>query len=1314
MGYQDRTPKIFKYSSFTLYLKETIEQVKTVQYGGLMEDKMQKCLNAEKSFVFTLFFVALIVFFIFSSFWSPFFAHGGLAEARTFLSRDNHLPSGEDEIRTVTAWEQWSQSDFEQGDIEDLDLDSTPGQVKLDTDTIQIGAAEAAAQDGRGGYYAWGSGETKTTCDTRFEANRGGTIREFRINVGDDPDLAADFEMKVLRPTDPDGATPGTDEEFYAAQSETFSPTHGGITEWANLDIPIERSDYLGLYPYGDLAAVALTGENGYWGYDGRITDSPRVMDHLTEDDDPIPTMEAEIETHRDHGVLESKIHDAGEHMYEWESISWDVDVPQGSSFTMETRTSPDGNDWTEWGEAQDGGEVPGDDDHQYIQYRATFQSDTGKETPVLNSVSIEYRVDEDPPEILHEPIDGWQSEGDYTITAEVMDGGSGLAENPIVHYSTDGGGSWDELSTVHTSDDIYEADIPDLDHSTEVMYYIEAQNNAGITATSPDDGHYYAFNIDKQPPGTEALLSGEEGEDNWFLSSVEVELEAEDEYSGVDHTEYRKGDNDWTEYSEPIVLDESGIHEIEYYSVDRVGNEESPNSVEVKIDLEPPTIEFIKPEPSGENDWYLDEIDVEITAEDENSDLDRIEYRINDGEWLIYDTHITLDESGVHLVQYRAFDEAGNEESDDTEIKIDMEDPSVEAGVSGEEGRDGWYLTAAEVELNAEDDISGVSHINYRTRDEEEWVEYNGTFTLGSGRHILGYYSVNEAGRETDVKEMEIKVDTSIPELDFSTDPPHDQGWIDTLGVIEVEADDDISGVSLISCRIYRDGEWENETHINTGDISEMNVTFQVDLSGALEVELLVEDVAGNIILDDFEYLIDLERPIIDSPAASSTVWRNDLTISVDARDYNSGIEAVILEYESGDGWKEMEMSQEDGTYTATIPGSEVGFSDVDYRIIIRDGAGNVQETETRVAHVGINWWYFIPIPIVVVLIGLFVYWKKRREEHEKLMPVKESKFSKLREKRDEKLKDLERERAERQERPASHESSFPTSSKGNMIGVGAGITSGSNKSSERKCSICSSSTDQETGLICECGSVYHKDCLMVEGDCPECGNDYAEVTSFTEGKSEEEKDDSEAEEEKEECELCGANISTDVDECPSCGESLVKEPEEETEEEPNIKILADKTSTESEEKVKKEAEEMKETAMDTKSDEGIEKEEQVPEEVEERTECPVCNNKIESDADKCWACGVELGEEEKKEEAEQTEEETDSGLEEETEDEEEEMQEITEEDEREKAEGKKEETDEGKPTECPICDNKIESGSERCQSCGADLEEEYGENKR
>ncbi len=60
---------------------------------------------------------------------------------------------------------------------------------------------------------------------------------------------------------------------------------------------------------------------------------------------------------------------------------------------------------------------------------------------------------------------------------------------------------------------------------------------------------------LDRVPPTTGALLSGEEGESGWFRSNVLVTLNAEDnkEGSGVYYIGYKLDDNYFQEYEEPF-----------------------------------------------------------------------------------------------------------------------------------------------------------------------------------------------------------------------------------------------------------------------------------------------------------------------------------------------------------------------------------------------------------------------------------------------------------------------------------------------------------------------------------------------------------------------------------------------------------------------------------------------------------------------------------------------------------------------------------------------------------------------------------------
>jgi hypothetical protein len=70
-----------------------------------------------------------------------------------------------------------------------------------------------------------------------------------------------------------------------------------------------------------------------------------------------------------------------------------------------------------------------------------------------------------------------------------------------------------------------------------------------------------------------------------WHNSPVTATLIATDTLSGVNATFYRLNNGSWQSYFEPIVLVTGGNHQLDFYSVDVVGNVEAVQSVEIWID---------------------------------------------------------------------------------------------------------------------------------------------------------------------------------------------------------------------------------------------------------------------------------------------------------------------------------------------------------------------------------------------------------------------------------------------------------------------------------------------------------------------------------------------------------------------------------------------------------------------------------------------------------------------------------------------------------------------------------------------------------
>ncbi len=96
-------------------------------------------------------------------------------------------------------------------------------------------------------------------------------------------------------------------------------------------------------------------------------------------------------------------------------------------------------------------------------------------------------------------------------------------------------------------------------------------------------------------PPVTNAIISGEKGEENWYRSDVNVELPGSDNEGGAGlmYTLYTLNGSDWFEYKDPIIISSEGAHTIIYESYDKAENKEERKTISFSIDKAPPEAEI-------------------------------------------------------------------------------------------------------------------------------------------------------------------------------------------------------------------------------------------------------------------------------------------------------------------------------------------------------------------------------------------------------------------------------------------------------------------------------------------------------------------------------------------------------------------------------------------------------------------------------------------------------------------------------------------------------------------------------------------------
>ncbi|MCX2926209.1 OmpL47-type beta-barrel domain-containing protein [Streptomyces sp. NEAU-W12] len=248
----------------------------------------------------------------------------------------------------------------------------------------------------------------------------------------------------------------------------------------------------------------------------------------------------------------------------------------------------------------------------------------------------------------------------------------------------------------------------------------------------------------------------------------------------------------------------------------------------------------------------YVGSASVAVTATDEGSGVDRIEYALGaDGAWQPYTAPVVVDRVGAHTVRYRALDKAGNVSAvrsvgftvvapptDDTTA------PETSATVDGEKNADGDYIDMATVTVSASDTGSGVNTIEYALGADGAWQAYGGPVMVHqAGTHTVRYRATDKAGNVSAVRSVGFTVVTAPPQ---DTTPP--------VTGVNVEGAKNSDGAYVGSAKVtvsatdaHGSGVASIEYSLDSGPYLAYTEPVVVDRAGRHTVAYRAGDRAGN-----------------------------------------------------------------------------------------------------------------------------------------------------------------------------------------------------------------------------------------------------------------------------------------------------------------------------------------------------------------------------------------------------------------------------------------------------------------------------------
>jgi hypothetical protein len=257
------------------------------------------------------------------------------------------------------------------------------------------------------------------------------------------------------------------------------------------------------------------------------------------------------------------------------------------------------------------------------------------------------------------------------------------------------------------------------------------------------------------------------------FLTpATTIYLDAEDSFSGMNGTFYSIDGRPSKPYGTGVKESAPGHHNMTYWSFDKAGNRGDSGTLWFFVDSEAPvtTVGYDGPmATAGGKIFVSPQTAISLVTSDAGSGVNRTEYKLDSQAYKPYTDSLKLSTAGQHTILYRSSDRVGNSEAE-TMLKftVDATPPVTKATASAQLSNED-----IEVSLSASDADSGVCGTYYRVVKEKATA---GDFQSGTdivieaesdgtadGYYAIQYYSVDLLGNKEAVKELKVKLDTTV-----------------------------------------------------------------------------------------------------------------------------------------------------------------------------------------------------------------------------------------------------------------------------------------------------------------------------------------------------------------------------------------------------------------------------------------------------------------------------------------------------------------------------------------------------------------------
>jgi peptidoglycan/xylan/chitin deacetylase (PgdA/CDA1 family) len=315
----------------------------------------------------------------------------------------------------------------------------------------------------------------------------------------------------------------------------------------------------------------------------------------------------------------------------------------------------------------------------------------------------------------------------------------------------------------------------------------------------------------DQTTPTSSIACNGATCSSGGYTAPVSVSLSSVDSDTGVAVIRYTTDGSDPTPvspiYSAPFSVGTTTT--VKYRAWDNAGNIEAMKSQLISIDTVAPTSSITCNGGACSSTSYPSAVTVALSAIDSGgSGLAAVRYTTDGSEPTTSSTLYTapFSISSTTIVKYRAWDNAGNVESTNSQLieidttPVDTTPPTSSITCNGSTCSSGWHTASVNVSLSAVDSGgSGVAFIRYTTDGSDPSFSgpvYSSPFTVASTTTVK-YRAWDNAGNVEATNAQLVQIDTTAPQITLAS--PVNGATVRGVVRLEATASDTGSGVARV-----------------------------------------------------------------------------------------------------------------------------------------------------------------------------------------------------------------------------------------------------------------------------------------------------------------------------------------------------------------------------------------------------------------------------------------------------------------------------------------------------------------------------------